>query len=71
MELLTRTHDRVELQVLCDALAAVGIPYQVDDQGINALMPVPGLFDARLMVAKGDLEAARLVLADIGRLAKQ
>jgi hypothetical protein len=68
MVLLKRINDQLQLQILCDALMDRGIVYQVDNQGINALMPVPGLFDARLMVAEADLVEARQVLVDIEKL---
>ena len=71
MVLLKRVKDQLQLQILCDALADRGIVCQVDNQGINALMPVPGLFEARLMVAENDLEQARQVLADLEGLAKE
>jgi len=71
MVLLKRISDQLQLRILCDALMDRGIVYQVDNQGINALMPVPGLFDARLMVAEDDLAQARQVLADIEGLARE
>jgi len=71
MVLLKRINDQLQLRILCDALMDRGIVYQVDNQGINALMPVPGLFDARLMVAEDDLAQARQVLVDIEGLARE
>jgi len=66
MRLLKKIADPVLLQVLCDALRERGIQFQVDDAGMNALLPVPGLMDARIMVEDEDLIAARRVLHDLG-----
>jgi len=65
MRLLKKIADPVSLQVACDALKARGIPFQVDNAGMNALLPVPGLMDARIMVEDEDLVAARRVLRDL------
>ncbi len=65
MKLLKKVGDPVTLQVLCDALRERGIFFQVDNTGMNALLPVPGLMDARVMVEDEDMSAAELVLADI------
>ncbi|MDX8401500.1 MAG: DUF2007 domain-containing protein [Mariprofundaceae bacterium] len=65
MHCLTETADPVRAQALCDALRALGIACRIDNTGMHALMPLPGLFDLRLMVADEDIEAARQVLADL------
>jgi len=65
MRLLKRISDPVLLQILRDALEEKGIPLQVDNSGMNALLPVPGLMDARIMVEDEDIMAARRVLHDL------
>jgi len=65
MKLLKKIADPVSSQVLFDALKARGIPFQVDNAGMNALLPVPGLMDARIMVEDEDLAAAKRVLQDL------
>ena len=66
MKLLKKVGNPVELQVLCDALESRGVSFHVDNAGMNALMPVPGLFDARVMVEEGDMSVARQILTDLG-----
>jgi len=65
VELLRRISDPVELQVLCDALRARGIAYNVDHAGMHDLMPLPNVMDVRLMVEAEDLTAARNILTDL------
>jgi flagellar biosynthesis/type III secretory pathway M-ring protein FliF/YscJ len=65
MECLKKVGDPVTLQILCDALQEKGISFRVDNAGMNALLPVPGLMDARVMVAEEDITAAELVLVDL------
>jgi len=53
------------MQVVCDALQAHGVEYQVGNAGMHALMPLPDIMDMRVMVEEDDMEAARQVLADM------
>jgi len=62
---LIRIADPVSLQILCDALAERAIVFRVDNAGMHALMPLPGVMDARILVEESDLSAARLVLNDL------
>ena len=62
---LIRIADPVSLQILCDALAGRSIIFRVDNAGMNALMPLPGLMDARVLVEDSDVHAAELVLHDL------
>jgi flagellar biosynthesis/type III secretory pathway M-ring protein FliF/YscJ len=66
MQLLMKSVDQVSVQVLSDALEAAGIAFRVDNAGISSLMPLPGLFEARVMVEADDLAAAERILADLG-----
>jgi len=65
MQLLKKIADPVLLQILCDALGERGIGFRVDNAGMNALLPLPGVMDARVMVGDDDIKAARQVLADL------
>jgi len=65
MKLLSKITDMVALQILCDVLDEKGIEYRVDDAGMHALMPLPGITDARVMVHGADMEAAEQVLRDL------
>jgi len=65
MKFLTKTIDPVILQVICDALEEKGIAYRVDDEGMRALLPLPGITDARVMVHGADMDAAEQVLHDL------
>ncbi|MDQ7010313.1 MAG: DUF2007 domain-containing protein [Mariprofundaceae bacterium] len=65
MQLLKKIADPVLLQILCDALDSRGIGFRVDNVGMNALLPLPGVMDARVMVVDEDIEAARQVLDDL------
>jgi len=62
---LMKVSNLVLQQVICDALASSEIIFRVDNAGMHALMPVPGLMDARILVAEGDLDAARMILSDL------
>jgi hypothetical protein len=62
---LTRISDPVLLQVLCDALAERHVVFRVDNAGMNALMPLPGVMDARIVVDELNLGEARQVLSDL------
>ena len=65
MKLLARISDQVLLQVLSDALSERGIGFRVDNAGMNSLMPLPVVMDARVMVAEEEMSAAKLVLDDL------
>jgi len=62
MQCLTKTANPVTLQILRDTLDEKGIEYRVDDAGMRALLPLPGITDARVMVHGADMEAAEQVL---------
>jgi len=68
MVLLSRIADPVLLQILCDALASREIVYRVENAGMNALMPLPGVMDARVLVVEREYDAAQLVLQDLEKL---
>jgi len=65
MRELIRIADPVSLQIFCDALTDRAIVFRVDNAGMYALMPLPGVMDARILVEESDLSAARLVLDDL------
>jgi hypothetical protein len=62
---LIRIADPVSLQILCDALEERAIIFRVDNAGMNALMPLPGVMDARILVEEDDLKAAELIVRDL------
>ncbi|GAV20333.1 hypothetical protein MMIC_P1298 [Mariprofundus micogutta] len=62
---LIKLSDPVLLQVLTDALAERNILFRVDNAGMNALMPLPSVMDARVLIAEDDIKAAELVLNDL------
>jgi len=66
MQLLMKSVDPVSVQVLCDALEEAKIAFRVDNAGISSLMPLPGLFETRVMVEDDDQVAAERILADLG-----
>ena len=53
------------LQILCDLLESAEIGYRVEGAGMNSLLPLPGLIEARVLVGEQDMEAAKDILADI------
>jgi len=65
MQCLIKIADPITLQILCDALDERGIAYRVDDAGMRALLPLPGITDARIMVHDADMEAANRVQHDL------
>lgn len=65
MQCLTKIANPVTLQILCDVLDEKGIEYRVDDAGMRALLPLPGITDARVMVHTADMAAAERVLCDL------
>ncbi len=66
MECVAKLADPVALQVLADALEAAGVNFRIEDAGMRALLPLPGVVDARVMVEDEDAELARRVLRDLG-----
>jgi len=62
---LIRIADPVSLQIACDALEDNNIAFTVENAGMNALMPLPELMDARLLVAADDEAAARQIIVDL------
>jgi hypothetical protein len=62
---LIRIADPVSLQILCDALAERGVVFRVDNAGMNALMPLPGVMDARILVEENDMGVAKQILNDL------
>ena len=65
MELLKKVNDQISLQILCDLLESGGIAYRVEGAGMNSLMPLPGLIEARVLVHEQDMEEAEGLLAEI------
>jgi len=65
MQLLKKVNDQITLQILCDLLESGGIGYRVEGAGMNSLMPLPGLIEARVLVEDRDVEAALGLLSDI------
>jgi len=65
MQCLAKTANPVTLQILCDVLDEKGIEYRVDDAGMRALLPLPGITDARVMVHGADMETAKQILHDL------
>ncbi len=62
---LLKLSDPVSLQILSDALASKNIDFRVENAGMNALMPLPTVMDARVLVADDDLVAARQIMQDL------
>ncbi len=62
---LIRISDPVSLQILSDMLASKQILFRVENVGMNALMPLPTVMDARVLVAEDDLAAAELIVRDL------
>jgi len=67
MQLLKKVNDQITLQILCDLLESGGIGYRVEGAGMNSLLPLPGLIEARVLVEDQDMEAALGLLSDIER----
>lgn len=62
---LTRISDPVLLQVVSDALASREIDFHINNAGMNALMPLPTVMDACVLVAEHDMRAAEQILHDL------
>jgi len=65
MQLLKKVNDQVTLQIICDLLESGGFQYRVEGAGMNSLMPLTGLIEARIMVDEEDFELAQGLLADM------
>jgi Putative prokaryotic signal transducing protein len=65
MQLLKKVNDQISLQILCDLLGSGGISYRVEGAGMNSLLPLPGLIEARVLVDEQDMAAAQSVLAEM------
>lgn len=65
MSELLRISDPLSLQILVDALEARGIIYRIENAGMNALMPLPSVMDARVLVESEDLKAAEQIAIDL------
>jgi len=62
---LIRLSDPVSLQILSDVLAERKIIFRIDNAGMNALMPLPTVMDARVLVAEEDIKADEMILSDL------
>ncbi len=62
---LLRLSDPVLLQVLADALTDRAIDFRIENAGMNALLPLPSVMDARVLVAGADLVAAERIVRDL------
>ncbi len=67
MQLLKKINNQVHLQILCDLLESGGIVYRVEGAGMNSLMPLPGLIEARVLVHERDMEEAQHLLSEVER----
>jgi len=62
---LIRISDLVSLKILSDMLESKNILFRVENAGMNALMPLPTVMDARVLVAEEDRVAAELIARDL------
>lgn len=62
---LIRLSDPVSLQILSDVLVERNIIFRIDNAGMNALMPLPTVMDARVLVVEEDIKAAEMILNDL------
>jgi len=62
---LLKVSDPVTLQILSDMLESKHILFRVENAGMNALMPLPTVMDARVLVDEDDLVAAEQVVQDM------
>lgn len=67
MQLLKKVNDQMTLQILSDLLESGGIAFRIEGAGMNALMPLPGVIEARVMVDVHDYEAACALLAELDK----
>jgi len=62
---LIKLSDPVLLQMLSDALEEHEIFFRIDNAGMNALMPLPTVMDARVLVAEDGIESAKQILTEL------
>jgi len=62
---LIKLSDPVSIQILRDVLESKQIIFRIDNAGMNALMPLPTVMDARVLVAEEDKLAADLIVQDL------
>lgn len=62
---LIKLSDPVSIQILRDALESQQIIFRIDNAGMNALMPLPTVMDARVLVAEADKDRADQVVQDL------
>ncbi len=62
---LIKLSDPVTIQILSDALESQQIIFRIDNAGMKALMPLPTVMDARVLVAAEDKLAADQVVQDL------
>ncbi len=62
---LLKISDPVTLQILKDALESKNILFSVENAGMNTLMPLPTVMDARVLVDEDDQLAARQIVHDL------
>lgn len=65
-KLLKELADPVMLHALTEALQERGIACRIDGAGMQSLLPLPGVMDARVMVEEEAWPAAVQVLRDLG-----
>jgi len=62
---LIKLSDPLSIQILSDALESQQIIFRVDNAGMNALMPLPTVMDARVLVLEEDKDAADQIVQDL------
>lgn len=62
---LIKISDPIMLQILSDMLESKNIVFYVENVGMNALMPLPTVMDARVLVAEEDRVAAEQIVQDL------
>jgi len=62
---LLKLSNPVSLQILSDVLESKNILFRVENAGMNALMPLPTVMDARVLVAEEDQVAAEQIVQDL------
>ncbi|MDX8390041.1 MAG: DUF2007 domain-containing protein [Mariprofundaceae bacterium] len=65
MMTLAKINDPLLAQIACDALASQGIKFHIEHAGMSALLPLPTVIEARIMVNMQDEEAALQVMKDL------
>ncbi len=62
---LIKLSNPVSIQILSDELESRGIIFRIDNAGMHALMPLPTVMDARVLVAEEDKSAADQIVTDL------